>query len=108
MTDPRSLPRVHAIVVCFHPDLDRLRNLCGRLVDGGALVWLVDNTPQSVIDPTSLPRGCRIIELRRNTGIAHAQNRGIRVAIADGAEIVVLLDQDSRVEEGFLAALVAP
>lgn len=47
--------------------------------------------------------GCEVIENERNAGIASALNRGIRLALDDGADAVLTLDQDSVVGPGYVA-----
>ena len=69
---------------------------------------LVDNSALSTIDLRTLPVGCELIALGANTGIAHAQNAGIRRAVEQGADVVALFDQDSQIPDGFLTALTAP
>jgi len=72
------------------------------------MVVLVDNTEQPYLVDRQRPSGCELITLGRNTGIAHAQNAGIAAAVAAGADVIAFFDQDSRIEPGFLPALVAP
>jgi rhamnosyltransferase len=99
--------RVFAITVAFHPKREELEALCRAVRGAGAAAIVVDNTPGSPIPGFDLS-GAVVVSLGDNTGIAHALNVGIERARAEGGEIVVLFDQDSEVEDGFLAALVAP
>lgn len=100
--------RVHSVIVCFHPDIQRLMRLSGHLAAAGSRVTLVDNTPQSQLAGESLPPGVELVALGANTGIAHAQNVGIRRALDDGADVLVFFDQDSVVSPEFLRDLIAP
>ncbi|GAA3205535.1 rhamnosyltransferase [Microbacterium terregens] len=52
-------------------------------------------------------QGVRVIQLPTNSGIAFALNAGLRAALDGGAEAIVTFDQDSVVESGFVAALLA-
>lgn len=99
---------VYSIVVCYRPDLARLLNLCESLRRDGSTVILVDNTEQPYLRDRQMPSGCELITLGRNTGIAHAQNAGIAVATAGGADVVVFFDQDSTIEAGLLRTLIGP
>lgn len=99
--------RSFAVVICFHPDAVSVARFCEEVTAGGSRVVLVDNTePGGSLEQLRGP-ACDVITLGRNTGIAHAQNAGIRHAIAEGAEVVVLFDQDSKIERGFIAKLTA-
>lgn len=70
----------------------------------GFPVLLVDNSPEPLTD---LADGVsHYIHNPDNAGIAEAQNQGIEKAIADGAEAVLLLDQDSQLSAAFLQQLL--
>ena len=101
-------PAIHAIVVCYHPDVAAVGRMASALAGAGARVVLVDNTPGPSPLQGREPPGAELLALGRNTGIAHAQNVGIRHALSAGTDIVVFFDQDSQLEPGFLRALVAP
>ena len=103
---------IHAVVVCYHPDVAALQRMCRDLLAGGARVVLVDNTPGGGLGvafstPPFSPPGCEVLALGHNTGIAHAQNVGIRHALDDGAQVVVFFDQDSQLDATFLPRLTA-
>lgn len=49
----------------------------------------------------------RLVALGRNLGFAAANNAGIEIALEAGADYVALLNNDTRVEADWLAALVA-
>jgi rhamnosyltransferase len=100
--------KIYAVIVCYNPDLAALKDTCGRLTASGAEVVLVDNTVHSRLSEQPELAHCLIVALGENTGIAHAQNVGIARARERGAEVIVFFDQDSRIESGFLQALVAP
>lgn len=103
---------IHAVVVCYHPDVEALQRMCRALLAGGARVVLVDNTPagdpgaSTAIRGLAIP-GCEVLALGRNTGIAHAQNVGIRHALDAGAQVVAFFDQDSQLDATFLPRLTA-
>lgn len=98
------------MVVAYHPDREGLGALCQALRRGGASVVVVDNT-EGAGAGAGLPAegdGVAVIRLGDNTGIAHGFNVGITHALAQGAEAVVLFDQDSAISDGFLSALLGP
>jgi rhamnosyltransferase len=102
---------VYAVIISYHPDLDKLAFLLEALapqVDG---IVVVDNgSSESTLDwlyskRISLP--FRVISLGENLGIARAQNCGIRAVRDDGADYVILFDQDSAPAFNMVAQLVA-
>jgi rhamnosyltransferase len=48
-----------------------------------------------------------LVENGENVGIAEALNRGVRLAIAKGFPWVILLDQDSKLTNGFVVSMFA-
>lgn len=99
---------VHAVIVVFHPDKARVHALCSSLASAGAAAVVVDNTEQGYLKPEDLPQGSSLVALGSNTGIAHAQNVGIAQGRQDGAQVIVLFDQDSMPGADFLRELLAP
>lgn len=93
------------IIVSYRPVVPRLLDLCGRLAADGARVVLVDNTEVPALTSADLPDGCTLIALGHNSGIAHAQNVGVRTALDAGAEVLLFFDQDSKVEAGLVKGL---
>ncbi len=56
---------------------------------------------------TFRPRALTLIETGRNLGFSGGNNRGLEYALANGAEFIFLLNNDTIVEKGALARLVA-
>ncbi len=100
---------VCAIVVTFHPDNDVLENL-GTLRPQVARLVVVDNGSSggelSALRSAASLLDFEIIENGENLGIATALNLGIRRAEALAIPWVLLFDQDSRVTDGFTAAML--
>jgi rhamnosyltransferase len=99
--------KICSVIVGYRPDQHRLLTLCESLVADGSSVVIVDNTESSYLDEAVFSDQCRVIALGANTGIAHAQNVGVKVAIADGAGVIAFFDQDSTVSVGVLRTLVS-
>lgn len=99
--------KVFAIVVCYHPNVARLRDMCASLTQSDVRVILVDNSEQSILHDAADLTDCITIVNADNLGIARAQNIGIRRAVQCGAEAVVFFDQDSRINQGLVSSLVA-
>lgn len=96
--------RVFAIVVAYKPNLVALKSLCAQLVKSAEVI-VVDNTP---LETAPYPlEGIYWHSMGGNSGIAAAQNAGIRVALANGADVIAFFDQDSTVNQQLLPALVA-
>jgi rhamnosyltransferase len=101
--------KVAALVVTYFPDMGFPARL-ERLLAQVDRVVVVDNGS----DPTCLAwkdgfarrRGVTIIENGRNLGIADALNRGMSLLAGEGYDWVLTMDQDSEIEEGFVAALL--
>lgn len=93
---------VLAVVVTYRPDTKTLTELLRALVAQVNQVLIVDNTPAlddrvhaAIAEFTELPSTLRLVRLGKNLGIAAALNVGIRAAIAEGFDYVLLSDQDS-------------
>lgn len=101
---------IFSVIVTYFPDPAGLLYLCRVLAEGGSRVVVVDNTdPErslSIEARRALP-ACTWIEVGRNSGIAHAQNRGIAFAIDSGADAVVFFDQDSRPDRTFVPTIIS-
>ncbi len=90
---------VAAVIVLYNPNMPLLDRLLRSVVGQVEKIYLIDNTPEP---PEELFLGFnqwqRMIDylpLRENTGIATAQNIGIRRSIRAGYSHILLLDQDS-------------
>lgn len=100
--------RIHSVVVAYGPDPVALQALCEALRRNKSDVIVVDNTDEPQAIPFVAPADVVHVRLDRNAGVAEAFNIGIRRALEDGADVVVLFDQDSVISEGFIARLVRP
>lgn len=99
---------IYSVIVCYRPDVPQLLQLCESLRADGSKVILVDNTEMPYLINQKQPADWQLITLGLNSGIAHAQNVGVAVAMNAGADVVAFFDQDSKIEPGFLHALVSP
>jgi rhamnosyltransferase len=99
---------VFCVIVSYHPKVERLAELCRILIASTAETIVVDNSEIAVSAERLPTAACTLVALGENTGIAFAQNVGIRAAIAKGADVIVLFDQDSQPTDDFLHRLIAP
>lgn len=103
-------PKIGVIILNYNSAQDTLSCLAAlRQANGGERrVWVVDNAstddspevlPPQLGDAIWLPTG-------ENLGYAGGNNAGIRAALAWGAQYILILNPDCRVEPGFLQPLV--
>lgn len=102
---------IAAVIVLYYPNFELLDRLMSGLAKQVDVAIVVDNTPipldgiEAFVGNYSLPS---LYEpLRRNTGIAFAQNVGIRRAMKAGVSHVLLLDQDSAIPPRMVSELLA-
>jgi rhamnosyltransferase len=100
---------IHAVIVAYQPEEDRLLDALRAVLPQVAAAVIVDNGgPSSRV--SGLIRGmdrCTLLPMNGNTGVATAQNAGIRHALSAGAEAVLLLDDDSVAGERMVDRLAA-
>lgn len=103
-------PSIAAVVVLYYPSVERLRLLYDGIRPQVDSVFFIDNTPRSsgdVFAPNGEPAWpVTYRPLGDNLGIAFAQNEGIRAAIAQGFDHLLLLDQDSLLPENTVQILL--
>ncbi|WP_146174316.1 glycosyltransferase family 2 protein [Pseudomonas sp. GV071] len=100
-----------AVVVTFYPDEAAVTELVRYFSSAVTRVVVVDNTPlQANVDVAALFKDFSSVEvhaLHDNKGIATALNVGINIARAQGADYVLLSDQDSCPAEDMVPQLFA-
>ena len=97
-----------AVIVTYHPDIERVAAILQALKDEVAHVVVVDNNSAD-LDEQRLRAAHASVTIKRldaNQGIAAAQNEGINLARRAGAAFVLLLDQDSMPQPGMVSALL--
>jgi rhamnosyltransferase len=104
---------IAAIVVTYYPDAHLLTRLLRSISADVAKVYVVDNTPSGGTDWlaaawfTANGFDVDFRPLGDNLGIAAAQNIGIKLAIQEEFEHVILFDQDSAPAPGMISTLHA-
>jgi rhamnosyltransferase len=98
MTAPAN--SVCAVVVAFFPD-DHFESRLAVVLPQVQVLVIVDNTPEPADDrlrrlASQYGTHVRVIENRRNLGIATALNQGLAYALENGCQWIVTLDQDSQ------------
>jgi len=101
--------RVCGIVVTYHPVAEHLDNI--RILRSQVdRVIVIDNA--SYVDELEKLRSIQaelalvLIENRENMGIAYALNQGVRWALENDYAWINLFDQDSRITEGYMTAMI--
>ena len=104
-----DIPLVRAVVVSFNPQSSLIENIqaLASQVDG---IFLVDNASDNAESKNILTKIenagiCHLIYNKENYGIAHALNRGVMQAAADGVAWVLTFDQDSLAPPNFVESL---
>jgi rhamnosyltransferase len=93
-----TAPKVAAVVVAFHPELERLQEQFAALLPQVACVVIVNNGADTAVSlwAQQWPADqVHCISLGQNRGIAYAQNQGIEWATSAAASHVLLMDHDS-------------
>lgn len=98
---------IAAIIVTFNPDVNLLSRLCHSLVTSGAKPIILDNSETATLRADDLSSGCTLIALGHNTGIAYAQNVGVRAATCMGAQLILFFDQDSVIDASYVSTMAA-
>ncbi len=104
-------PKIAVVILNYNSAEDTLACLEAlRLANGGERrVWVVDNASEDGSQESLPPRlreGETWLETGDNLGYAGGNNAGIRAAMTWGAEYVLVLNPDCRVEPHFLPPLV--
>lgn len=106
---PPAQDSTAAVLVLYRPDQSVLDNLASY-VDQVSAVYAVDNTEQpdlAFVEALSEYPSLKYLPNGENLGIATALNVGAEVALADGYDWLLTMDQDSTATPGMVAALQA-
>lgn len=90
--------RIHAVIVTYQPNLEQLAKSLSQLQPQVNEICIVDNCSSNHGQIQALAfryPSCTLLPLSTNRGVGAAQNIGIQQAIVQGANQVLVLDQDS-------------
>jgi rhamnosyltransferase len=96
---------IAAVVVTYHPNILQLKKLIVSLSQQCKRIHIIDNSEPSCSITAELANqfvDVDVISLEHNSGLGVAQNIGIHRALYDGADAVLLFDQDSTVASSFV------
>jgi rhamnosyltransferase len=106
-----TIPSIHAVIVTFNAEPLRFLTLLQQISKQVEKVIVVDNASDisaSVILAELGNSGKHeLIELQENFGIGTAQNIGLRKAIHNGAQFIILFDHDSEPSDNLVPSLLA-
>lgn len=100
------MSEVAVVVPLFEPDQECLANVMSMLEQAPVVLVRDGGASSQVLEQLRVLPGAVFLDGTDNRGIAHALNRGVRAAVAQGARVVVTFDQDSRPPPGLVQALI--
>lgn len=104
--------QIDAVFVTYRPDIVVFRRALDSICGQVGTVYVVDNsadamTAQSLRQIQAASSNVVLSILDENSGIAHAQNVGMRQAIAGGATLTLLSDQDTYYPVDYVQRMLA-
>jgi rhamnosyltransferase len=89
--------KVYGVVVTYKPEVEILEKCVNSLVNQVEKLIIVDNTPGKcqLLENFRKTQNVEIVYLNDNYGIAYAQNVGMKIALEEGVDFILLSDQDT-------------
>ncbi len=98
---------IETIIITYYPNIEILNKTLNSLYSQVDKIYIVDNTPDKAESLNKFQNGkIDIIYLMENKGIAYAQNIGIKKAIEDEADYIILSDQDTVYPENYVSEML--
>jgi len=99
--------KIYLIVVTYKTNENNLRKLLDSIKFQVDKIFIIDNTP-SFINGLEKFRDEKIdiFYLNENTGIAYAQNIGIKKALKEGADFIMISDDDTLYPENYVKEMM--
>ena len=102
-----SRPKVHAVIVLYNPEETTLRKTFFSLIKQVDKIYLINNTPLGKgIFPFCFHGRSEVVSFGENKGVAYAQNVGIRKSLENGADYILLSDQDTVYPDGYVKKIL--
>jgi len=96
------------IMVTYNPDLDTLRNALSSISPQVTFTIIIDNTIGGFPELQKFEaNNVKIIFFNDNMGIAYAQNIGIKMALKENVEYILLSDQDTLYPDDYVSNMVS-
>jgi rhamnosyltransferase len=97
-------------MVCFYPNIEELSNNIQAIIGQVDKLFIVDNSEKPVQNDFVTKKGLvgkiEWVSLKENLGIGAAHNVGIKMAVEQNFDGILLLDQDSNPPEKLVSTLV--
>ena len=108
MKNEKVLQKVHGVIVTYKPNLELLKQCIESLVYQCKKLHIIDNTPNGCLELETFKNygNVEIIYLKDNYGIAYAQNVGIKKALEEKADYILLSDQDTVYPADFIEKML--
>jgi len=102
------MSKIFGVIVTYKPDMVILENCIHSLKNQLDKIIIVDNTPGSCEKLESFKTfpNIEVIYLKDNYGIAYAQNVGIKKALEEKADYILLSDQDTVYPADFIEKML--
>ncbi len=104
---------VNAVIVTYKPDFKQIIRTIESLESQINKIFVVDNTPHEEINTKFYkeykninPAKIEIISLKKNMGIALAQNIGIKAALDNRCNYILLSDQDTIYPNNYINKMI--
>jgi len=100
--------KIAGVVVLYNPQKDFVENILGYL-NQLELLYIVENSERSnsiVISELKLNKNVQEIESRGNIGLAAALNIAANRALTDGFDLLLTMDQDSRISDKYILTML--
>ncbi|MFT8724484.1 MAG: glycosyltransferase [Liquorilactobacillus nagelii] len=91
--------KIGALLVTFNPNIPKLKESLSRIINQVSKVIIVDNGSNNIssIEGLSVQLDIKLLDLKKNYGIAGAQNRGFEFFFKNNFKWVLTLDQDTMI-----------
>jgi len=99
-----ALEKIGAVIVLFEWEWTQIEGLLTQVLKQVDQVCIVDNGDKKT-NERSWPQGVHYLSLGKNYGIAAAQNIGAKFLASRACTAILLLDQDSRLPDHYVARL---
>lgn len=90
-----STNNILAIIICFHPDHNRLKNLISSISHNASKIILFDNGGLDAVKLGDISDKVKVECQHKNVGLGKALNFACDTGVQDGYRFVVSFDQDS-------------
>ncbi|MBT2657261.1 glycosyltransferase family 2 protein [Bacillus sp. ISL-18] len=103
--------KVCAVMVCFYPDIEELSSNINAIVGQVEKLIIVDNSEKPVnhnfLNENDQVSKIEWVSLKENLGIGAAHNVGIKMALEQNFDGILLLDQDSNPPKNLVKELAS-